>query len=107
MRSSDLTCALARKLTTYAIAGDASSAPLSGHVETCLRCQAYRAELSRRRRQLGELGGRVEAPPADLVDAIFADLDRPEPVGTGWVPWAGAAVALSVMVWLARRRLAA
>jgi hypothetical protein len=106
MRASDLTCAVARRFVGYEAAGEAS-APLSRHVETCLRCQAHRAELSRRRRQLAQLGERVEAPPADLVDSIFADLDRSEPAAAGWVPWAGAAVALSVMVWLARRRLAA
>jgi hypothetical protein len=98
---------VARQMATYAAVDGSSAVPLSSHVEACLRCQAYRAELNRRRRQLGELGNRVEAPPADLVDAIFDDLDRQEPAGAGWVPWAGAAVALSVMVWLARRRTAA
>ena len=74
------------------------------HTETCLKCQARHAAMSRTARELATMERERFAAPADLEWRVMTSLDGDLAVARTWarpVAWAAAVISMAaaIVIW--------
>lgn len=82
--------------------------PLRGHAESCLRCQARHAAMSRVARELAAMAGETHAAPLGLEWRVLSSLEGDLAVPRSWRWPVALAAAISmgaaVLIWRLRPR---
>ena len=94
-----------------AVDGREVVSPLRAHTESCLRCQARHAAMSRAARQLSAMEGQRIAAPADLEWRVMTSLEGDLAISKTWarpVTWLAAALSMAaaIVIWRLKPRRA-
>jgi hypothetical protein len=83
------------------------AAPFRSHVETCLKCQARHAAMSRTARELASMEKERYAAPADLEWRVMTSLEGELAIARSWakpVAWSAALLSMAAVILIWRLR---
>lgn len=96
-------------VASSAVEGDEVIRPLRGHTQSCLKCQARHAVMTRTARELVALAGEESTAPADLEWRVMSSLEGDLAVSRSWrtplaVSAALVSAAAAILIWRMRPR---
>ena len=83
------------------------SRPFRAHTDTCLKCQARHAAMSRAARELATMEGERYRAPADLEWRVMTSLEGDLAIARSWakpLAWTAAllSMAAAILIWRLR-----
>jgi hypothetical protein len=106
-----LVCELAAPfVANSAVERTAVVAPFRSHVDSCLKCQARHAAMSRTARELASMERERLAAPADLEWRVMTSLEGELAIARSWakpVAWTAAllSMAAAILIWRLRPKI--